>query len=409
MLKKLRTQFVITAMVLLIIVVGLIVTAINVFNYVSVLSSADDMLRMLADNQGHFPEKPEPDGPGKPNDHGGKGGGIHITPETPYESRFFTVKFDGENLVEVNTSSIAAVDDAMAVKMAERAIQRNKSHRFMSHYRYIISENDGITTVIFLDCTRQLESFTTFLLLSVVTSLSAVLILFILLSITSERIVRPLNESYEKQKQFITNAGHDLKTPLTIIDADAELLEMEVGENEWLSDIRRQTARLATLTSDLVYLARMEEIEHPEYVDFPISEVAEDTLSSFSAPAKTKNVTISASVQPAVYFFGEEEIIRKLITLLLDNAIKYSPEGEVVEFSLKKNMRGVNIRITNIADNLDDEDIERMFDRFYRSDKARSSGGFGIGLSVVNAIVAHHKGRITATKQQRRLVIEVSL
>lgn len=392
-------------MVLLIIVVGIIITSINVFNYVSVVSSADDMLSMLVDNHGHFPVKPEPDGPGNPSDHGG----IHITPETPYESRFFAVRFEGSNLLDVDTSNIAAVDNATAVDMAKNAIQKNKSRSFMGIYRYLIDENGGITTVVFLDCTRQLESFVNFLVLSVLTSVSASAILFVLLSITSERIVTPLNESYEKQKQFITNAGHDLKTPLTIIDADAELLEMEVGENEWLSDIRRQTARLATLTSDLVYLARMEEIEHPEYVDFPISEVAEDTLSSFSAPAKTKNITISASIQPAVYFFGEEEIIRKLFTLLLDNAIKYSPEGETVEFSLKKHMRGVNIRITNIADNLDGEDISRMFDRFYRSDKARSSGGFGIGLSVVNAIVTHHKGKISASKQQRRLVIEVNL
>ena len=204
--------------------------------------------------------------------------------------------------------------------------------------------------------------------------------------------------------------SHDIKTPITIIDADAELLEMEVGENEWLSDIKKQTSRLASLTSDLIYLSRTEERENMPHIDFPFSDLTEEVILSFYAPAKTKNIVINQTISPAIFYCGEEESIRKLVTILMDNAIKYSPEGEEIIVSLRKQGRSIILKISNKAENLSDESIDHMFDRFYRSDPARSSsGGFGIGLSVANAIVTSHRGRISAQKHGDILTIEVVL
>ena len=402
MLKRLKTKFVIATIAALAVMLTLIVGAINAFNYQSVVADADGTLELIMENSGRFPPHNPEEIP--PNVD------ITLTPESPFETRYFSVVFVGNTPVAVNTSSIAAINDTQAIEIGRLVLSKDIDQGFYKNYRYLIGDKDGKTRVIFLDCTRLLDSANTFLWLSILVSLFSVFAVFVLLWVISDRIVNPMVDGYEKQKTFITNAGHDIKTPITIIDADAELLEMEIGENEWLKDIKKQTARLATLTGELIYLSRMEEQENSSFIDFPISDVIEEAVSSFGAPAKTKNITITSQLPPAIYYKGDESAIKKLITLLLDNAIKYSPEGETVDVTLKKTGFGIGIRISNVATNITNLSVKRMFDRFYRSDEARGSGGgFGIGLSVASAIVRAHKGKISAEKQGNRLVIEVVL
>ena len=334
---------------------------------------------------------------------------INLTPESPYESRYFTVEMKSGEVVAVDTSSIAAIDDATAIKMAKFSLTMGSKKGFLGNYRYLLTKDGDSASLIYLDCTRWLYSANEFLITSLVVSGLALAMILLILSFISNRMVKPVSDGYERQKQFITNAGHDIKTPLTIIDADAELVEMELGENEWLTDIRKQTARLSALTSELIYLARIEELESLPKTDFPLSDAIEEIAGDFAAIAKTKNLTIRKSVSSAVYYHGDEGAIRKMLTILLDNATKYSPEGETVELNLTRLGRTNIIRITNKADNLTDDDIKHMFDRFYRSDASRASGGFGIGLSVASAIVEYHKGRIHAEKRGERLQITVVL
>ena len=401
MLKKLKTKFLLATLITLFIVIGVIIGTINFFNYRSVISDADDLLEFIMDNSGRFPSKPEFEYPDID---------VNITPESPYESRYFTVSYENGKLKSVNTSNIAAINDETAVKIANTVIITGIERGLLGNYRYLMSREGDVVNVIFLDCTKLLDSANTFLLLSIFISALGILAVFIIMWIISDRIVKPIIEANEKQKRFITDAGHDIKTPITIIGADAELLEMEVGENEWLTDIRKQSTRLAALTSDLIYLARMEEMELVPHIDFPISDLVEEVISSFASLAKTRKITIDSQVSPAIFYHGEEEAIRKLVTLLMDNAIKYSPESETVSLSLKRLPRGIVLKISNPAPDLTEQSIENMFDRFYRLDTARSSSeGFGIGLSVANAIVSSHKGKITAQKQNDSLVIEVVL
>ena len=401
MLKKLKTKFLIATLIVLIIVIGVIVGAINVFNYRSVISDADDTLSVIMDNAGHFPSKPG---------HIDPEFDINFTPESPFEARYFTVTLIDTMVKSVNTASIAAIDDTTAVKMAVSVKFSGIERGFRGNYRYLMTKDGNETSVIFLDCTETLDSARTFLLLSMFISVLGILGFFLILWIVSNRIILPIMDGYEKQKRFITDAGHDIKTPITIIDADAELLEMDIGENEWLSDIKKQTSRLASLTSDLIYLSRTEERENMPHIDFPFSDLTEEVILSFYAPARTKNIVINHTISPAVFYCGEEESIRKLVTILMDNAIKYSPEGEEIIVNLKKQGRSIILKISNKAENLSDESIDHIFDRFYRSDPARStSGGFGIGLSVANAIVSSHKGRISAQKHGDILTIEVVL
>ena len=401
MLKKLKIKFILATELSLLIVITIIVGAINIFNYRSVISDADDTLQLIMDNKGRFPNKPGMIKPGLD---------ITITPESPFESRYFTVAIENGKLKSVNTASIAAVDDDEAVSMAMTVLSRKVPKGFLGNYRFLISTKGEITGITFLDCTRSLDSANTFLLLSLSISILVLFAVFMLVWIISDHIVKPIIQGYEKQKRFITDAGHDIKTPITIIDADAELIEMEFGESEWLSDIKKQTARMTTLTNELIYLSRTEERQQTPHIDFPLSEVAEEVVNSFGAPAKTKNIKINLSVAPALFYHGDEDSVRKLFTLLLDNAVKYSPAEKSIDLTVRKQGRGVSIKISNEAPDLTDKTVARMFDRFYRSDPARSSGGgFGIGLSVASAIVSSHKGKINAHKEGNILVIEAIL
>ncbi len=403
MLRKLRRKFIGASMLALTIVLVLIIGAINLFNYRSIVVEADRTIKMLMLGN-EFPSQNQ-------NDKLIPSRKIEFAPELPQEQRYFTVKFskDGKTAT-VDDSNITGIEAEDAKKMAESIIKYRRNKGFAGYYRYAVDRSADGVRVVFLDCMMSLDNGRTFLLISLLISGVVLLAELILLLIFSDRIVQPISDSFEKQKRFITNAGHDIKTPLTIIDADAELIEMDIGDNEWLSDIRKQTKRLSSLTSELIYLSRMEELESAPQIEFPIGDLAEDVVRSFGAPAKSKSIVIEADIQKSISYVGDEDSIRKLFAILFDNAVKYSPEGESIKFSIKKHNRNTLIRISNTSENLSDEAVEHMFDRFYRSDSARSSsGGFGIGLSVASAIVSAHKGKISASKIKDALVIDIVL
>ena len=209
-----------------------------------------------------------------------------------------------------------------------------------------------------------------------------------------------MSESYEKQKSFITNAGHEIKTPLTVINADIDVLEMELEENEWLDDIKKQTKRLTDLTNQLVHLSRMEEANSSMPMsDFCISDMLEEITSSFQTLARTQNKKVTLQTQPALFLHGNEPSIQELFTILLDNSIKYSPDNTEISILLKQEGNFLKFCISNLTkDTITQEQLRQLFDRFYRTDSSRNSktGGFGIGLSMAYAIVTAHKGKIKA-------------
>lgn len=408
MIKKLRIKLIAVSMISLFTVLFVIAGTINLTNYIGVIRDADSILSILAENNGVFPKTEVPPGSKELPEHGFR------SPEVPYESRYFSVLLDSSgSVISVDTGKIAAVDTSEAMEYAQKAMSKSKDNGFIGNYRYIkqISENE--TRVIFLDCYRGISTFRSFLLTSIGVSFFGMLAVFILMILLSEKIVKPISDSYEKQKQFITDAGHEIKTPLTIIDADAEILEMDYGENEWLKDIQTQVKRLTSLTEDLTFLSRMEEGANPaEMIDFPLSDVVSETVQSFQAPARTQNKNFSADIEPMLSFCGNEKAIRQLVSILLDNALKYSPAGGDISINLQKQNKSISLKVYNTAQNIDTENLGRLFDRFYRSDKSRNSetGGYGIGLSVAKAIVSSHKGKITASsKDGNSLTITVTL
>ena len=221
--------------------------------------------------------------------------------------------------------------------------------------------------------------------------------------ILSGRIIRPIAESYAKQRQFITDAGHEIKTPLTVIAANVDLLASEIGENECLDDISEQTRRLRSLTDELVTLSRMEESERVgTRVEFPISELVTEAASPFRSVAAGQGKELRLDIQPMLTLCGDGEEVRRLVGILLENALKYSPEGSTVSLGLARQGRQAVLTVENRSVlPIDRSQLDRVFDRFYRTDASRNSetGGHGIGLSIAKAIAVLHGGRIRASSE----------
>lgn len=395
MIRKIKIKFIILSMTALFVLLSLIVTGMNVVNYNAVVKESDDILAVLSKNRGAFPDLDD----GKkeivpPN----------MSPETPYESRFFSVLMNGDgDVIQANTSRIKVVDTQMAIEYANQAFQEKKSRGFIGSYRFVRNSEENTIRITFLDCGRKINAFHTFLFASIAMASAGYAAFFVVILYFSGRIIRPIVESYEKQKRFVTDAGHEIKTPLTIIHADVDVLEMEFGENEWLDDIQKQTKRLSALTNDLVYLSRIEESDDAmQMIEFPFSDVVSEAAASFQALAQTQEKSFRCDIQPMLSYVGNEKAIRQLVNILMDNALKYSPSRGTVSIQAEKQGRQIQLTVFNTTlTPVPKDQLNLIFERFYRIDSSRSTqtGGYGIGLSVAKAIVSAHKGKIRAATQ----------
>lgn len=414
MIKKLRFKLIAVAMMAMFLVLAVIIGTINIMNYRGVLAEADEILAALAVNDGRLPteaenrngEKENGDAPKDKEKEERREEGEGVKQKIVNESRFFSalIGSDGQ-VLRTETTHINAIDDAAAGEMAQAIAVSKNTTGFADSYRYAVFSRSEGKLIIFLDCARNLNTYHRFLAASLGISAVGLVAVYILILLMSRWIMRPAQESYEKQRRFITDAGHEIKTPITIIDADAEVLEMELGGNEWLQDIRAQSRRLRDLTNNLIFLSRMEEEKAPlQMIEFPLSDMVSETVQSFQAVAMTQNKQVSAEVEPMLSMNGDQKSIRQLLSILLDNAVKYSPEGGQIRLTLRRQGKGVMLQVYNTAEQMDREELPYLFDRFYRTDKSRNSqtGGYGIGLSIAQAVVQAHKGKIWAASPDGR-------
>ena len=393
MIQKLRRKFIILALAALFVLLAVIVAGMNILNYRSVVKEADTTLTILSENGGTFPVVSEERPRWLPKD---------MSQEILYESRFFSALLarDGE-VVYADMSKIYMVDRETAEKYIKAALGEDGEVGFVEDFRYMMVQEEQFTRITFLDCGRKLDLFHDFVFQSILISLIGYVLTAVIICILAGRFVRPVAESYERQKRFITDAGHEIKTPLTIISANVDLLEMDTGANPSLSDIRQQTGRLRDLTNDLVYLSRMEEAAGKlPMVDFPLSEVVSETAESFVTLAASQEKELICRIEPLLSLRGNDKAIARLVSILLDNAIKYSPKGSQIELNLQKQGRRILLWVGNRSNTpITAENLRHVFDRFYRTDASRNSetGGHGIGLSMAQAIVNEHGGKIGAS------------
>ncbi len=405
MIRRLKLKFIALALTALLLLLAVIVAGMNLLNYNAVIEEADATLFLLSQNQGVFPNfeenKPLRLPPG-------------MSPELPFESRFFSVLANETGqILHTDTSRIYAVDDLTAIQYAKEAAVKNSDRGFVGNFRYIRTREMPGMRITFLDCGRKLDLYHSFAAFSIGMSLLGYTVTAVIVCLLAGKFIRPVAESYEKQKRFITDAGHEIKTPLTIISANVDVLKMDMGENECLEDIQQQTKRLAELTNDLVYLARMEESRHlPQMIEFPVSEVILDAASPFQTFAQTQNKELSCQVQPMLSLYGNQKAISQLVSILLENALKYSPEGSRILLNAERQGRKLILTVSNpCVAPITDENLRHVFDRFYRADPSRNSetGGHGIGLSMAQAIAASHDGKISASSPESKTFLVTAI
>lgn len=404
MIKRLRKKFITVTMCSVVAVLVLLITAINIISFVNVNSEADAKISAIALNGGVFPDLNRFNE--KPTDNNRFGN--DFSPEAPFDTRYFTVLVSNSgSVISIDTGRIAAVDTDDAAEFALKLMISGKTKGFHEGYKYQAVSTISGTMYIFLDVSREMSTFYSFLFASITVSTLGILLVFLLVLFFSKIAIRPFIENYEKQKRFITDAGHEIKTPLTIIDAGADVIEMENGENEWTRSIKHQVKRLSELTEKLIFLAKMdEECRALNITEFSLTDIAKEAAESFFAISEARGKQLFAHIEDNVNYKGDKEAIQQLFSILIDNALKYSDENGQIHIYLRSLGKNCEISIYNTVDDIEKGRHDEMFERFYRTDSSRNSktGGHGIGLSSAQAIVTAHKGKISAFSEDGKSI-----
>ena len=404
MLRKLRERFILSAMAAFGIVMLMLVAGINALNYKVTVDRQDDMLAGIMEYEQIRESRPPGDKPPMISDMPWADG-----PEADFTTRFFVVHCNGEGqLMDIFHEHISSVDQEEIRQEAERILSGHREKGYWKDYRYMVRQEDAGVTIIFLNVFREQRLIRSLFWVSVVTALLSFCVVLALTVFFSGRAIRPYLRNIERQKRFITDAGHELKTPLTSISTSADILEMELEGDEWVENIKKQTARMTRLVSDLVALSRLdEETPFPEKAEFSISDAAWETAEAFGAAAQAKGKTCMQQIEENLRFTGDRAAIQRLLSILLDNAVRYGAEGGEIRLEVLRRHNRIYLMVSNPCDVEKIPDLNRLFDRFYRPDEARSSdaGGTGIGLSMARAIAEAHGGKITAESRDGRIII----
>ena len=398
MIRTLQRKFVVTAMAAVTVLLVFLLGVINAANMVLVSHQIERTLQVVSEREsGETPDLPPEAAPPRP---------LMGAPKNDYDtflsSNFFVVRFDQSgNIVSTDVSRTSAVSQETAEELASRAYKSGRESGRTGRFRYLLGESRAGqgSFLVFLDTSGEIGSYLRVLLLSCGAGLVCWGVMLGLVILLSRRAIRPIVENIEKQKQFVTNAGHEIKTPLAIIQSNTEAMELYQGETKWSRNIKSQTQRLDGLMRNLLTLARRDEgAGQVKAEDLPLSELTGRAVRDFAQPMEARHLTLQADIQPEVRLRADPAQMEQMLSILLDNAVKYADEGGTVWVRLQKQERKVRLCVRNTCGALPDVPPEKLFDRFYRSDAARTqkTGGYGIGLAVARSIAAANRGTLRA-------------
>lgn len=389
MKQTLRKKFVFFAMSAVTILLVVLIGAINIFSWVILDRQSDEILHAIADGNNQFLQKEFPDrGPFQPPRN----------MDTIESARFFMVRMNANGEVaDVNIDQISSVSVEQAAQYASQVTADNGKIAVYKYERKWLGDD---SLIFFMDTSSQTQTLIMVLSLSCAIAVICWIAVLLFTVLFSKRVVRPILAGIEKQKQFITNAGHELKTPLAIIQSNNDASALIHGETKYSKNIRQQTKRLDALMSNLLTLSKLnEEIELPtEAVN--ISESIRELLSDYEDAMKRKQIAFSAEIQPNVFMQVHRDTFMQMISLLMDNAVKYTPGNGSVQLAVFADGKQIRITEENTCAMPDTMDAERLFERFYREDRSRTqdsnASGYGIGLSAARAIAERFSGTLKA-------------
>ena len=390
MFKSLRRKFVATSVASVAVVIILMASTLNFINYYKMGQRVDDSLYEASKSSALvtiFSDGEEDMIVTK-----------NTASKTPNNNGFSIAKIDeNKNVIRSYRDDVLIKGKDDLQKLVTDAVNESSTSGYVGTYRYLKVNNDAGNLVLLLNTQRDLDSFHAFMRNSIIVSSIVILSVFILLVLISKKVIAPIQQSYQKQKQFITDASHELKTPLAIIRSNTDVLELENGDSKWTKNIQNQVDRLTSLVNSLVVFSRMEEKDTVEKVKFNLSESLHERIDDFEELASFQKKHIIADIDNNIYYRGEQQAIVQLMDILLENAIKYATKETNINITLKKNKKYATMKISNQA-NVKKGDLRKVFDRFYRLDESRNSTikGYGIGLSMAKLITEKHKEVIKA-------------
>ena len=401
MIKKLQQRFIRIALVALTVAMVLVAGVVNAANWFSVRGELSETLSFLSENSTMSREDMGRRMDGK-NRH---------ARNLVSEARWFSAYLDEEGtLLNISLMNIPDLDEETAASLVTQAVSRGGAgSAFLQDYLYIFQDNSrGGQTVLFLNCETKLAAVRSLAVISALACLGGILLAWLFVTLASRKAIAPIIRNMEQQKQFITNASHELKTPLTVISTNMELMQMEQPGSPWVQSTQRQTAQMRHLVDELVYLSRMEEENAPLTMEtLSVAPLLREVSEPFSAMAEYQGKTMTVEAEEGLALRGDRASIQRLLSTLLDNAVKYTSEEGGIQVNARSEGRHVLLTVSNdVPQPLTEEQCRQLFDRFYRSDPSRNKdkqSGFGIGLAIAAAIAEKHGGSISAAMHGSRL------
>ena len=412
MIKKLRLRFIISALLSILFVLAATIAAINISNYMKTEKESGRILNMITEHE----HKDAQARMGIISETGGSYGGFSGKPrenDTRNREHYFTVILSNEGEIWYsNYDHIFTIEketaQAMAIEVFNGAATSGKEGNLRFKKEKIVDKTPYMTVestyVSFVDMSERMNSFEEFLKNSIIISSVSFAVIAALIIISSHIVFKTSEESYRKQKAFITNASHELKTPLTIINTDVEILKMDNGDNEWTESISDQVRRLTTMTNQLVTLSRLDEDSMSNYPlnSLSLTEIAKESVNAFAPTFEKNGFKFTSEIDDDLMIKGNKNLLNELFYIFMDNALKYAKEKGEISLTVKKNKNRTEI---NFVNDIEDKevDINQLFERFYRSPHSNKKEGSGIGLSIAKEIVDLHKAKITASIKDEKI------
>ncbi len=402
MIKKTQYKFIAITLGAISLVLAFILGILNFSIYVGILITADSNIEQIQQRRGFIFNQPavfneEPDEFRADNfPEKGKASYIYVR----VHNNQLTPPLITSNMTDTYTA-----DEIFSI--ANKLMESNIDSGFYGNMRYEIIRDNLYTTVTAIDLKNDLNLMRNVFNVSVIIIIASLIFVFIVSYFLSRWAIKPLKESFEKQRRFISDASHELKTPLAVISANADVLETEIGDNKWLDNIKNQSKIMSDLVFDLLDLAKMDETSEKMLLsEFDLSNTVLSKALEFECTAFECGKTFEQNITENIRYKGNEEAIKHLVTILIDNAIKHSDENGIVRVTLTTAGNKKILQVYNTGNSIRNSEKDKIFNRFYRSDESRSkaTGGYGLGLSIAKAITDAHKGTITVDGEENKWI-----
>lgn len=438
MFKKLRWHIILIELGAFLFITVLIVAAINIGFTAQINRNAHQLLSMLEKYGGIIPEVVDSYSEnGEDNtqikiiydndsatddekiqhfdsDFSDLGFGLRFSDETRYTTRYFWVLLDDNNIIiDEDLSHIAAQSVYDVQNYVHAAVKSSRLESHSGKYYYLKVPEEDKTRIYFVDCYSMIESRNSLTRTSIFIASIAMIIATAFVWITSKQVIAPLQKNLELQKRFITDASHELKTPLAAIQVNADVLELTMGENPTIDKIKRQVNNMNGLVEEMLTLSRMDsEAERKEeFSEIDFSSLVEEKVSDFMTRAESQDKKLILNIKPDIKVIGNSKGLERLVSVLCDNAVKYCSSGGEIDVCLDSTLSYAKLEVANTSEKLSQDDMKHLFDRFYRTDSSRSkeTGGYGIGLSIAKTVVDQHRGKISAANREDKVCFTVEL